>query len=84
MSTNLPLAPAAAILYQKKKKTLLHLYVGVSKVGVANEEHCCVIAMSATPRNLYVWGLTVFAAFGGFLFGYDIGQVSAETVRKLT
>ena len=25
--------------------------------------------------NLYVWGISAFAAFGGFMFGYDIGWV---------
>lgn len=27
----------------------------------------------ALPKDLFVWGLTIFAAFGGFMFGYDIG-----------
>jgi len=24
-------------------------------------------------KNLYVWTLAIFAAFGGFMFGYDTG-----------
>ena len=31
--------------------------------------------------NLYVWGITLFAAFGGFLFGYDIGYAAAKLIR---
>ncbi len=44
-----------------------------------------VDGVSSMEKNLYVWGLTIFAAFGGFMFGYDIGQVrfSAHALAEL-
>ena len=36
--------------------------------SAASSVHCIRSSM-----NLYVWGLAIFAAFGGFMFGYDIG-----------
>lgn len=34
--------------------------------------------------NLYVWILAIFAAFGGFMFGYDIGWVVIQaSIRRV-
>ena len=34
---------------------------------------------SIMEKNLYVWGIAIFAAFGGFMFGYDTGWVAAAS-----
>ena len=39
----------------------------------------CVPEYSMMEKNLYVWGITIFAAFGGFMFGYDTGWVAATS-----
>ena len=39
----------------------------------------CVPEYSIMEKNLYVWGIAIFAAFGGFMFGYDTGWVAAAS-----